>query len=207
MINLRFNHIDMGRGSSPSSPNRPSEFGVLLSVDERLEENRKNLLGVAVRSNQTLAEFKTQVLEKHGIDLSEYTLILIGRELKDDQKTLDALGMISGCTVHAGEVHPQTFVTIGLKYVSSNSLVANIQFSLTTFNGEEYPMVASPITRISDVRKMVQDVDTEELPWDALRLTLNGVDNLRETQTLWDLDILSGATFTLRQFQSFFLRE
>lgn len=68
-------------------------------------------------------------------------------------------------------------------------------------------MVASPITRISDVRKMVQDVDTEELPWDALRLTLNGVDNLRETQTLWDLDILSGATFTLRQFQSFFLRE
>lgn len=197
----------MGHGSSPSSPNRPSEFGVLLSVDERLEENRKNLLGVAVRSNQTLAEFKTQVLEKHGIDLSEYTLILIGRELKDDQKALDALGMISGCTVHAGEVHPQNFVTIGLKYISSIPLVANIQFSLTTFNGEEYPMVASPITRISDVRKMVQDVDTEELPWDALRLTLNGVDNLRETQTLWDLDILSGATFTLRQFQSFFLRE
>ena len=88
---------------------------MLLSVDERLEKNKKNLLGVAVRSDQTLAEFKAQVLEKHGIYLSDYTLILIGRELKDNQKTLDALGMISGCTVHAGEAHSQNLVTVVLK--------------------------------------------------------------------------------------------
>ena len=85
--------------------------------------------------------------------------------------------------------------------------MADLQFSLTTFNGEEYPMVAGPMTRISEVRKMIQDVDTEELPWSELRLALNGVGSLRETQTLWDLDILSGATFTLRQFQPIFLRK
>lgn len=93
------------RDSPPPSSTGPSEFGVLLSVDERLEKNQKNLLGVAVKATQTLAEFKTQVLEKHGIVLSDYTLILIGRELKDDRKTLEALGLISGCTVHAGEIH------------------------------------------------------------------------------------------------------
>lgn len=90
------------RESPPPAFSAPSEFGVLLSVDERLERDQKNLLGVAVKSTQTLAEFKQQVLEKHHIVLSDYTLILIGRELKDDQKTLEALGLISGCTIHAG---------------------------------------------------------------------------------------------------------
>lgn len=82
--------------------------------------------------------------------------------------------------------------------------VANLQFSVATLGGDEYPMVAGPMTRISAVRKMIQDVDTEGLPWSELKLTLDGVGNLRETQTLWDFDVLSGTTFTLRQFEPFY---
>lgn len=75
--------------------------------------------------------------------------------------------------------------------------MANVQFGVVTFGRDEFPMVASPMTRISGIRKMLQDVDTEELPWDELRLTIDGLGNIRETQTLWDLDILSGTTFSL----------
>jgi hypothetical protein len=63
-------------------------------------------MGVAVKSDQTLASFKEEVLEKYGFGLSDYTLILIGRELKDDTKTLGDLGFIPGCTVHAGKLFP-----------------------------------------------------------------------------------------------------
>lgn len=90
-------------GSTAETPSGPSEFGILLSIDDRLDDNRKNFFGVAVRSDQTLGKFKEEVLERHATLLSDYTLILIGRELKDDQKTLGDLGFISGCTVHAGK--------------------------------------------------------------------------------------------------------
>jgi len=42
-------------------------------------------------------------LTHHGLLLTDFTLILIGRELKDDEKTLEELGFIPGCTVHAGK--------------------------------------------------------------------------------------------------------
>ena len=78
-------------------------FGVLLSVDDRLELTTKDMLGVAIKSDQTLASFREDILNRYGVNLSDYTLILIGRELKDDEKTLGELGFIPGCTVHAGK--------------------------------------------------------------------------------------------------------
>jgi len=160
------------------TPVGPSEFSVLVSIDERLEAGDKILLGVAVKSDQTLADFKGVVLDKHSVVLSDYTLILISRELKDDQKTLEDLGFISGCTIHA---------------------VANIQFCVMTPGGEEFPMAAGAMTRLSDIRKMLQEVDTEEIVWDEFWFSLDGTDSLRETRTLWDLDVLSGTIFTLKQ--------
>jgi Ubiquitin family len=84
-------------------PSGPSGFGVLLSVDDRLELTTTDMLGVAIKSDQTLASFKEDVFHKYGLQLSDYTLILIGRELKDDDKILGDLGFIPGCTVHAGK--------------------------------------------------------------------------------------------------------
>jgi hypothetical protein len=70
------------------------------------------MLGVAIKSDQTLASFKEDVFHKYGLQLSDYTLILIGRELKDDDKILGDLGFIPGCTIHAGKyIYPLLFLT------------------------------------------------------------------------------------------------
>jgi len=160
-----------------STPSGPSEFGILLSIDERLDDDRKNLLGVAVKSDQTLGEFKEEVLDKHAILLSDYTLILIGRELKDDQRTLGDLGFTSGCTVHA---------------------VATVQFCVTTPSGEDFEMAVSPTTRVAAVRKMLEEVDAET-KYDEYWFSLDGVDNLKETRTFWDLDIKTGSMILLKK--------
>lgn len=80
----------------------PSALGILLSIDERMEGASGKRMGVAVKLDQTLGSFKQHLLDKHGILCSDYTLILIGRELKDDNMALGDLGFIPGCTVHAG---------------------------------------------------------------------------------------------------------
>jgi Ubiquitin family len=84
-------------------PSGPLAFGILVSVDDRLEFTTKKNIGVAVKSNQTLTSFKEDLLTHHGLVLTDLTLILIGRELKDDAQTLEELGFIPGCTVHAGK--------------------------------------------------------------------------------------------------------
>jgi len=155
----------------------PSEFGILLSIDDRLDDNRNIIFGVAIKSDQTLGEFKEGVLDKYAICLSDYTLILIGRELEDDRKTLGDLGFTSGCTVHA---------------------VATVQFCVMTPSGEDFEMAVSPMTRISAVRKMLEEVDAET-KYDEYWFSLNGMDNLKETRTFWDLDIKSGSMILLNK--------
>ena len=54
--------------------------------------------------HQTLAEFEVDVAQKLSINLTNYTLILDGREMKADTFTLEDLGFVSGCTLHAGEM-------------------------------------------------------------------------------------------------------
>ena len=80
-------------------------FNVLLSVNNQLEIATKNLLEVEVKSDQTLASFKRELINKYALLLADYTLILIGRELKDDERTLEVLGFIPGCTIHAGKYY------------------------------------------------------------------------------------------------------
>lgn len=86
-----------------------------------------------------------------------------------------------------------------LIYKSESHPVANIQFSVVTPGGEEFMLAASPMTRLSGIRKMLQDVDTEGIDWDGYQFSLNGMDNLRDTRTLWDLDVLSGVNFRLSE--------
>ena len=74
-----------------------------MSVDDRFEFTTKKTIGIEVKSNQTLVSFKEDLLIHHGLLLTAFTLILVGRELKDDEKTLEELGFITGCTVHAGK--------------------------------------------------------------------------------------------------------
>jgi hypothetical protein len=59
-------------------------------------------------------------------------------------------------------------------------------------------MVVSPMTRISAIRKMLEEVDTDT-KYDEYWFTLNGMDNLKESRTFWDLDILSGTVILLSE--------
>jgi len=111
------------------------------------------------------------------LSLSDYTLILIGRELKDDERTLEDLGFISGCTVHA---------------------VTQVQLCVSTPAAGDFEMAVGPMTRISGIRKMLEEVDTET-KYDEYWFTLNGMDNLKESRTFWDLDILSGTMILLKK--------
>ncbi|KZP17367.1 hypothetical protein FIBSPDRAFT_29992 [Athelia psychrophila] len=78
----------------------PSAIGILVSIDDRIEDAERNRIGVAVRLDQTLGSFKELLLNKHAFTCTEHSLILIGRELKDDEQTLGDLGFIEGCTIH-----------------------------------------------------------------------------------------------------------
>ena len=83
-----------------------NSFSILLSIDERKNEvlKPKDFLPFAVLPYQTLAEFEIDVARKLSINLTNYTLILDGREMKADTFTLEDLGFVSGCTLHAGEL-------------------------------------------------------------------------------------------------------
>lgn len=79
-------------------------FTMLLSIDERKNEvlKPKDFLPFVVMPQQTLAEFEADVAQKLSKNLTNYTLILDGREMKADTFTLEDLGFVSGCTLHAG---------------------------------------------------------------------------------------------------------
>jgi len=166
-----------GSASIREDPSGPSAFGILVSVDDRLEFTTEKHICVAVKSNQTLASFKEDLLTHHGLLLTDFTLILIGRELKDDEKTLEELGFIPGCTVHA---------------------VAKVQFCVSTPTSGDFEMAVGPMTRISVIRKMLEEVDADT-KYDEYWFTLNGMDNLKESRTFWDLDILSGTMILLKK--------
>ena len=59
-------------------------------------------------------------------------------------------------------------------------------------------MAVGPMTRISAIRKMLEEVDSDT-KYDEYWFTLNGMDNLKESRTFWDLDILSGTMILLSE--------
>ena len=83
-----------------------NSFSILLSIDERKNEilKPKDFLPFVVMPHQTLAEFEADVAQNLSINLTNYTLILDGREMKADTFSLEDLGFVSGCTLHAGEL-------------------------------------------------------------------------------------------------------
>lgn len=62
----------------------------------------------------------------------------------------------------------------------------------------DFDMVVGPMTRLSAIRKMLEEVDTDT-KYDEYWFTLNGMDNLKESRTFWDLDILSGTMIHLSE--------
>jgi hypothetical protein len=75
----------------------------VLSIDERQRDGKPRAFKVSVRDDQTLPEFEEGVMNRHSVNLSNYALILMGRDLKDDNAFLSDLGFVPGCTVHAGK--------------------------------------------------------------------------------------------------------
>lgn len=88
-----------------------TKFGILLSIDERKHDAEDHLkfLAFEVFQSQTLAEFEDEVQARLTINLSNYTLILKGREMKEDGATLENLGFTPGSTLHAGNIFPDAF--------------------------------------------------------------------------------------------------
>ncbi|KZP10612.1 hypothetical protein FIBSPDRAFT_201693 [Athelia psychrophila] len=80
-----------------------SAIGILVLVDNRIEDVEGSCIGVAVRLDQTLDSFKELLLNTHCFHCAEHSLILNGLELKDDEQTLGDLGFVEGCTVDAGK--------------------------------------------------------------------------------------------------------
>ncbi|KAF7986049.1 hypothetical protein HWV62_41420 [Athelia sp. TMB] len=167
--------------SSWEAVSAPSAIGMIVSIDNRLGDAYLRRIGVAVRLDQTLGTFKQHLLDKHAFDCTEHTLILIGRELKDDdsEQTLGDLGLKEGCTIHA---------------------VAAIQFSVATQADEDYEFALKPTTRISEIRKLLGEIDAD-VGNEDFAFSLDGVHTIRESRTLWDMNVYSGTTFILKNRQ------
>lgn len=73
--------------------------------------------------------------------------------------------------------------------------VASVQFAVATLAGEKYEFFLKPTARISDIRRQLCEVDAGDE--DDYAFSLDGVHTLRESHTLWNLNIYSGATFIL----------
>jgi hypothetical protein len=76
------------------------------------------------------------------------------------------------------------------------AVVAKVQFCVSTPTAGDFDMAVGPMTRISAIRKMLEEVDSDT-KYDEYWFTLNGMDNLKESRTFWDLDILSGTMILL----------
>ena len=101
-----FSATDRSKVTAGKKPEKAAEFPVFLSLDERLQGSEPEKFEVPVVANQTLAEFEDNVLRLHAINLSNYALVLMGRDVKDDHAFLSDLGFVPECTIHAGCYFP-----------------------------------------------------------------------------------------------------
>ncbi|KZP21315.1 hypothetical protein FIBSPDRAFT_931733 [Athelia psychrophila] len=159
----------------------PSTISILVSIDDRIKNAEGSRIGFAVRLDRTLGSFKELLLNKHAFDCAEHSLILLGREIKDDEQTLGDLGFVEGCTLHA---------------------VAVVQLSVATLAGEDYKFALKATTLISEIRKLLREVDADMSDQDDCAFSLDGVHTLQESRTLWDLNIYSGTTLILSGYHS-----
>ncbi|KZP21345.1 hypothetical protein FIBSPDRAFT_931752 [Athelia psychrophila] len=142
-----------------------SVIGILVSIDDRIQDAEGSRVGVTVSLGQTLGSFKELLSNEHSFHCAENSLILNGCELKDNEQTLGDLGFVEGCTVHA---------------------VAAVQFSVATLSGKEYKFALKTTTLISEIRKLLREMDADNQ--DDYAFSLDGVNTLPESQVLWDLN-------------------
>ncbi|KZP27653.1 hypothetical protein FIBSPDRAFT_886232 [Athelia psychrophila] len=151
-----------------------SAIDIRVLIDGRIESAEGNRIEAAVRLDQTLGSFKEVLFNKHSFHRAEHSLIFNGLELKDDEQTLGDLGFVEGCTVDA---------------------VATVQLSVATLAGKDYNFSLKATTLISEIRELLHEVDADNQ--DDYAFSLDNVHTLRESHTLWGLNIYSGTAFIL----------
>ena len=87
-ISLAIDRSEITAGKKPARA-----FNLTVSIDERAQDVQPKKFEVNVVADQTLAEFEEDVLNRYTIDLSNYALILMGNEVKDDHALLVDLGI------------------------------------------------------------------------------------------------------------------
>jgi hypothetical protein len=55
-----------------------------------------------------------------------------------------------------------------------------------------------PLTRLSAIRKLLEQDASDEICLDEYWFTLDGKEHLKEWRRLWDLDVISGSTLYMR---------
>jgi hypothetical protein len=139
-------------------------------------------------------------MNRHSVNLSNYALILMGRDLKDDNAFLSDLGFVPGCTVHAGKYsHPLRSPVCHrlIERMLFLSLVADVHICVTT-SGRDFDMALSPMTRVSTIRQTLEGIDSE-IAWHEFWFSLDGKESLPETSTMWDLNIFSNTMILLSE--------
>ena len=71
-----------------------------------------------------------------------------------------------------------------------------VQFSVATQADEDYEFALKATTRISEIRKLLGEIDAD-VGNEDFAFSLDGVHTIRESRTLWDMNVYSGTTFIL----------
>ncbi|KII85638.1 hypothetical protein PLICRDRAFT_324028 [Plicaturopsis crispa FD-325 SS-3] len=155
----------------------PTEFSVTLALHD---DDACKKVQVVATAHHTVEEFRNSVLIQHEMDLSDSVLIMMGRELAAEDKSLLELGVVPMCTIHAVE-----YLILRIKAESWTSNVLTLH----------------PLTRLSALRPIIaQDMPAPDgsAPFTEYWFTVDGQSYLKESRTLWDLGIPSGSTLYLR---------
>jgi hypothetical protein len=160
-------------------------FNVQLAVE-------KERFDVLVKHRQTLREFREAVSGQHNFSISNHVLISVGRELKAEDATLEELGILSGYTIYAGKL-----VIPVLNMKLTGHAVTDVKLHITG-GPEDLDIVVHPLTRISDIRKKMEEIFSDTIIshyW----FTTDGIHHLNESRRLYDLGITSSGTLILSQ--------
>lgn len=63
-----------------------SDIRILVSIDDQIQDTKRSHIGVAVRLDQTFGSYEELHLNKQSFHRAGSSLILNGRELKDDEQ-------------------------------------------------------------------------------------------------------------------------
>jgi len=154
----------------PTTP--PTSFNVCVAF----QEGEK--LEVEVTLQQTLNDFREAVRLQHHVSITDHALIFVGREVVGDEIPIWDLGFVPGSVIHA------------VPFISFNVEIVWVKVFDT--------LLLHPLTRLSAVRKRLEQEALDNISLDKYWFTLDGMEHLSETRRLWDLDLISGSTLYMR---------